>query len=100
MRAQVGGHDGPSRAQVGVDLQGRVYYIAERGAQLNDLETCLCLEVSGVNRGSERRVKDRLKEKLRQAEEAVCNLPALAAVVGFKVCLIAMAELVELQGKD
>lgn len=64
---------------------GADYYIAERGAQLNDLETCLRLEVSGVNRGSERRVKDRLKEKLRQAEEAACNLPALAVVVGFKV---------------
>ena len=50
-------------------------------------------EVSGVDRGSEQVVRQRLNVKLRQAAAGNSNLPALVGVVGFKARLIAVAEL-------
>ena len=78
------------RAEVrtGVD-----YYVAQPGASVDDLEDCRRLEVSGVDRGPEPVVRQRLDAKLRQAAKGDSNLPALAAVVGFKARLIAMADL-------
>ena len=62
-------------------------------ARISDLEDCLRLEVSGVDRGPEQTVRQRLNAKLRQAAAGDSNLPALAGVVGFKARLIAIAEL-------
>ena len=72
---------------------GADYYVAPPGASADDLEDCLRLEVSGVDRGPENIVRQRLNAKLRQAAAGNSNLPALAGVVGFKACLIAVAEL-------
>ncbi len=78
------------RAETGT---GADYYVAPPGASPDDLEDCLRLEVSGVDRGTEPVVRQRLNAKLRQAAAGNSNLPALAGVVGFKARLIAVAEL-------
>ncbi|MBF0343992.1 MAG: hypothetical protein HQL06_07155 [Nitrospirae bacterium] len=67
---------------------GADYYIAPYGKGIEDLEECLRLEVSGVAAGGERDVKRRFKEKTEQATRGKSNLPAMAAVVGFKISLI------------
>ncbi len=72
---------------------GADYYVAPHGASADDLEDCLRLEVSGVDRGPEQTVRQRLNAKLRQAAAGNSNLPALAGVVGFKARLIAVADL-------
>lgn len=77
-----------AEAETGAD-----YYVAPSGASAGDLEGCLRLEVSGVDRGSTRIVRRRLKDKLEQAAKGESNLPALAGVVGFKAHLIVMADL-------
>ena len=72
---------------------GADYYVAPPGASAADLEDCMRLEVSGVDRGPENAVRQRLNAKLRQAAAGNSNLPALAGVVGFKTRLIAVADL-------
>jgi hypothetical protein len=66
---------------------GADYYIGSVDQDLEDLENCLRLEVSGTDLGKSE-VKKRLIKKLEQAKQGSSNLPALAAVVGFKVQLI------------
>lgn len=66
---------------------GADYYIAPMGEELEDLEHWWRLEVSGTHLDKSE-VKRRLREKLEQARKGNSNLPALAAVVGFRVQLI------------
>jgi len=66
---------------------GADYYIAPANQDLEDLEGCYRLEVSGTN-SDKSEVKRRLRLKLEQAKQGKSNLPALAAIVGFKVQLI------------
>jgi hypothetical protein len=68
-------------------LTGADYYIAPHGATVEDLENYYRLEVSGTDLDSSL-VKTRLKTKVKQAQDGNSNLPALAAVVGFKAKLI------------
>jgi len=70
-------------------LTGADYYIAPSNNLIIDLEDCLRLEVSGTNLDIYE-VQRRLNIKVKQAQEGKSNLPALAAVVGFKVKLISM----------
>lgn len=72
---------------------GADYYIAPRGSAIGDLEDCLRLEVSGVDKGRESIVNKRVGEKLAQAAAGNSNLPAMAGVVGFKAKLIVLADL-------
>ena len=74
-------------------LSGADYYIAPKDHAPNDLENCVRLEVSGVDRGLESNLTGRLRAKLRQAAAGKSNLPALAGVVGFKARLILLADL-------
>jgi hypothetical protein len=76
-------------------LTGADYYIAPLGQILEDLETCLRLEVSGTDLGMSG-VKRRLREKTEQASKGNSNLPALACVVGFRVRWI-MLQTVEVK---
>lgn len=78
-------------------LTGADYYVAPLGADIDDLEACLRMEVSGVDAGDESAVRARLRQKLRQTEKGRSNLPALAAVVGFRERLIAIAQLGDAQ---
>ncbi|MGI0492646.1 hypothetical protein ACN4EG_12750 [Alkalinema pantanalense CENA528] len=66
---------------------GADYYIALSGQDLEDLENCFRLEVSGTHLDKSE-VKRRLRIKLDQARQGNSNLPALAAVIGFRVQLI------------
>lgn len=68
---------------------GADYYLGEPGSQLDDLENCLRLEVSGTDKGTSTDVETRLLEKLSQASRGQSNLPAIATVVGFKAQKIA-----------
>ena len=74
---------------------GADYYLASCGAtpDIEHLDDCLRLEVSGVDRGPESVVNQRLREKLKQASAGDSNLPAMAGVVGFKAKLIKLADL-------
>jgi hypothetical protein len=74
-------------------LTGADWYIAPDGVLLEDLESCVRLEVSGINAGSSGDVKRRLQEKIVQAAKGQSNLPAIAAVVGFKVLEVAISPL-------
>lgn len=66
-------------------LTGSDWYVAPDGTDSNDLETCIRLEVSGIKAGTSVDVQRRLREKVAQAARGQSNLPAIAAVVGFKV---------------
>ena len=66
---------------------GADYYVAPRGPAPSALESALRLEVSGTD-GDEREVRRRLTRKKEQAKAGASDLPALAAVVGFRTRLI------------
>jgi len=72
---------------------GADWYIAPDGELLEDLESCVRLEVSGSSAGSSSDVNRRLQEKIVQAAKGNSNLPAIAAVVGFKVLEVAISRL-------
>lgn len=70
-------------------LTGADYYIGHGDESADDLEDCFRLEVSGTDSDSYE-VRRRLRVKVRQALQGKSNLPAIAAVVGFRVKLITM----------
>lgn len=70
-------------------LTGADYYIGSGPNSVEDLEDCLRLEVSGTDMDIYE-VRRRLKIKVNQAAIGKSNLPAIAAVVGFKVKRILM----------
>jgi hypothetical protein len=72
---------------------GADWYIAPTGELLEDLESCVRLEVSGISAGTSSDVIRRLQEKIAQAGKGKSNLPAIAAVVGFKVLEVAISPL-------
>lgn len=74
-------------------LTGADWYIAPTGTNSEDLENCIRLEVSGINAGASSDIRRRLREKLIQAAHGASNLPAIAAVVGFKALEVAIAPL-------
>lgn len=70
---------------------GADYYIAAPGVPTDDLENCLRLEISGVDRGEEQSIRQRLRQKVQQALSGASSLPAIAAVIGFRARMIALA---------
>ena len=68
-------------------LTGADYYIAPLGNDLEDLENCYRLEISGT-RLAKVEVRKRLRSKVLQAQRGQSNLPAIAAVIGFAAALI------------
>ena len=76
-------------------LTGADWYIAPTGTTIEDLETCIRLEVSGTSAGASKEITRRLLEKIAQAGRGQSNLPAIAAVVGFKALEIAISPLKE-----
>lgn len=73
-------------------MTGADYYIAPAGTFAEDLEDCVRLEVSGVDQGDRTVIAQRLRTKVKQAAAGASNLPARAAVVGFKQLLILQSE--------
>jgi hypothetical protein len=74
---------------------GADFYLAAPGTSLTDLEDCVRLEVSGIDKGTPRDVEIRLLQKVAQARAGESNLPALATVVGFKAQRIAVKDVGE-----
>ena len=63
---------------------GADYYIGPQNSNEDDLENAFRLEVSGTD-GSSKDVDQRLIIKVNQARKGDSNLPAIAAIVGFRV---------------
>jgi hypothetical protein len=74
---------------------GADYYLADAEDDSDDLENAVRLEISGIDRGDEADVKQRLRAKVKQALEGNSNLPAMAAVVAFRARLVLIAEAVQ-----
>ena len=74
-------------------LTGADWYVAPRGTDVEDLENCIRLEVSGTSAGSSTDIQRRLREKVAQTERGQSNLPAIAAVVGFQALEVAISPL-------
>lgn len=69
------------RAETGT---GSDYYLAPSGADPQDLEAAVRLEVSGVDSGGRGALAARAVQKRAQALAGASNLPAVVAIVGFK----------------
>jgi hypothetical protein len=67
---------------------GADYYVAPIGQAPDDFENSFRLEVSGIDAGQSAMVERRLRDKVQQAIRGDSNLPAIAAVVGFRAKLI------------
>lgn len=65
-------------------LTGADYYIGSPQLSFDDLENCLRLEVSGVDKGNDTVISQRLRRKVEQAAAGKSNLPAMACIVGFQ----------------
>ncbi|MCL2591662.1 MAG: hypothetical protein FWD67_12555 [Betaproteobacteria bacterium] len=73
-------------------LTGADWYVAPKGAPIEDMENCYRLEVSGLDAGSPVAVRARLRQKIDQTRRGASNLPAIASVVGFKELAIAIEK--------
>jgi hypothetical protein len=74
---------------------GADYYLGPPGTGVDDIEECLRLEVSGVDRGTYADVARRLSSKCRQAMDGNSSLPALAGVVGFEAACVAFSDILD-----
>jgi hypothetical protein len=72
---------------------GADYYLDHRPFA-DDFELSYRLEISGVDAGTRAAVKQRLTEKVEQALAGDSDLPAYAAVVGFKELVVMYAPIV------
>jgi hypothetical protein len=64
-------------------LSGADYYVAPQGADPDDLEEALRLEVSGTETAGRGVCDRRLRQKVEQTQRASHSNPALASVVSF-----------------
>jgi len=74
---------------------GADYYLGTKNKAHDDLEDLHRLEVSGINNSDSLLIKNRLQQKIKQAQLGRSNLPAIAAVVGFSSLQIAIADVPE-----
>jgi hypothetical protein len=73
---------------------GADYYVAPIGETSEDLEGCWRLEVKGTDQ-SKVRMRSKLKEAVTQLLAGDSNLPAIAAVIGFRERLIILMTVEE-----
>jgi hypothetical protein len=76
-------------------LTGADWYVAKIGTEPEDLENCFRLEVSGTDIGNSNTIQTRLLQKVAQTKKGASNLPALAAVVGFRDRVVAIQRVDE-----
>jgi len=74
-------------------LTGADYYVAPFGTNTDDLEACMRLEISGTDKGNRTIIRQCLEAKISQAAAGASNLPAIAAVVGFRERAVVIARL-------
>ena len=70
---------------------GADFYVGRPGLPASDRHHRIRIEISGTDRGSSTAAKRRLRAKLIQADAGDSTLPAMAAVVGFRVRQILLA---------
>jgi hypothetical protein len=80
------------RAETGT---GADYYIGDPGANADDLEDYIRLEISGVDKGDLDVIGARLRSKTEQAKRGESNLPAIAGVMGFAHKTLMISDVVE-----
>lgn len=80
------------RAETGT---GADYYIGPRGSGKDDLEQCLRLEVSGLDKGDKCAVMTRLSAKIQQARRGNSTLPAVAGVIEFSAKVLMVRDVSE-----
>lgn len=73
-------------------LTGADYYVGPIEWNGGDLEDSFRLEVSGTDVGNFGTIAQRLRGKIDQAAKGHSDLPAIAAVVGFKELIVAIAD--------
>ena len=73
-------------------LTGADHYVAPVGCGIDDIQDCYRLEISGTQL-AKIEVEKRLRTKLKQVKQGKSNLPAIAAVVGFRASLILIQTL-------
>lgn len=71
---------------------GADYYVAAPEDFADHIETCLRLEVSGLDRGERSDIRKRLNTKLRQAMKGHCDTPALVSIVAFRTKTICVRK--------
>ena len=72
---------------------GADYYLAPRGAEANDLESLIRLEVSGMDRATPQTIAARLAQKLQQLQDGKSNTPGIASIVAFDQPIVVSADL-------
>ena len=72
---------------------GADYYVAPPGVDPDDIEEHIRLEVSGVDSGSDARIRYRLREKVAQLARGSDDTRGLAGVIGFRTKLILLENL-------
>ncbi len=78
------------RAETGT---GADYYLAPKSGNRDDFENAIRLEISGTDKGNENLIEKRLRQKAKQTVEGNSNLPAIAAVVGFRALRIKLKQI-------
>lgn len=74
---------------------GADYYVAPPNTPYDDMEKWIRVEISGTDIGDLSAIRGRLKEKIKQAQKGDSSLPAIAAVVGFKECIVVVSKVFE-----
>ncbi len=74
-------------------LSGADWYVAEKGASIEDLEGAIRLEISGTEHGDTSVIRRRLTEKLGQLHRGTEYTPGIAIVVGIVARALHIATL-------
>jgi hypothetical protein len=72
---------------------GADYYLGPFGAEPDDLENLIRLEVSGIDTATPALVLARLNKKIEQLKNGASNTPGIASVVGFSQLVVASADM-------
>jgi hypothetical protein len=72
---------------------GADYYLAPEGAEVEDLENLIRLEVSGIDKATPHLIAVRVKQKLQQMKNGASNTPGIASVVAFDQLSISIASM-------
>ncbi len=72
---------------------GADYYLAPAGAEADDLENLVRLEVSGIDEATPGTIATRLKQKLEQLKKGPSNTPGIASVVAFDQLVVSSGSM-------
>lgn len=78
-----------ARAETGT---GADYLLDTPGKPFDNIEECLRLEISGMDRANASDLNDRVRRKINQTRRGKASQPARTAVVVFQSLIVAMSE--------